>query len=307
LNESAASSLAGALLSWHERHGRAQLPWRTERTPYRTVVSEFMLQQTQVERVVPIFERFVAAFDSFAALAAAPRAEAVRLWRGLGYNSRAVRLHRLAIVVCDRFAGSLPRDEATLLTLPGVGPYTARAILAFAFDADVVALDTNIRRVVHRACFGLEYPPLARDDELDARATRLLPPGRGFAYNSALMDLGATVCTSRTPRCLVCPLLHGCAAAPVDGAQLADLAARHARPRSPQQRIPFERSTRFVRGRIIDRLRLLGPHERVSLLELGRDLEATVENLESGVLLNILHKLASDGVVEQDGAGVRLA
>ena len=137
------------------------MPWRTDRAPYRIAVSEFMLQQTQVERVIPIFERFVHAWPDFAALAAASQADVVRAWKGLGYNSRAVRLHKLARAVCERYAGVLPSAQPELLALPGIGPYTARAIAAFAFDADVAAIDTNVRRIVHRTQLGIEWPPLA--------------------------------------------------------------------------------------------------------------------------------------------------
>lgn len=301
-----AESFGDALLKWYALHGRGHLPWRTERSPYRTVLSEFMLAQTQVDRVVPAFRRFVAEFDSFANLAAAAQAEVVRAWCGLGYNSRAVRLHQLTVAVRDRFGGALPRDEATLRTLPGVGKYTARAILAFGFDADVVAIDTNIRRVMHRVRFGLEYPRLASDAQIDEAATELLPRGHGHEFNSALMDLGATVCTARAPKCLVCPLRSLCAAAPIDRARVAQLAAIHARPRGLQERIPFQKTTRFARGRIIDRLRALAPDQAISLLELERDL-AQFDTIDAAMLPNIVSRLAADGVVACDDAGVRLA
>ncbi|MBD5636034.1 MAG: A/G-specific adenine glycosylase, partial [Candidatus Eremiobacteraeota bacterium] len=142
-------------------------------------MSEFMLQQTQVERVVPIFERFVAAWPNFAALARASQADVIRAWKGLGYNSRAVRLHKLARAVCDSYGGELPSDEIRLRELPGIGPYTARAVAAFAFDASVAAIDTNVRRIVHRTQLGLEWPPLANAAELDALATELVPHGLG--------------------------------------------------------------------------------------------------------------------------------
>src|SRR5262249_2289312 len=140
---------ARSLLTWHGAH-RRELPWRTQRSPYRVLVSEFMLQQTQVDRVVPIFARFLALFPTIDALAAAPPGEVIRAWRGLGYNSRAVRLQAVARVVCARHAGELPRDLSELLALPGIGPYTACAIRAFAYDEDEVALDTNVRRVAAR-------------------------------------------------------------------------------------------------------------------------------------------------------------
>ncbi len=139
-----------------------------------------------------------------------------------------MRLHRLAKAVVERYGGRLPRDEAALRALPGIGPYTARAVRAFAFDADVLAVDTNVRRIVHRTQYGIEWPPRATETELDAAGTALLPPGQAYAFNSALMDLGAMVCTARAPKCLLCPLQSVCAAAPLEPDGLAKLAARHA-------------------------------------------------------------------------------
>jgi A/G-specific adenine glycosylase len=299
--------IAPDLIAWFERHGRSRLPWRTDRDPYRIVVSEFMLQQTQVDRVVPIFERFVGAWPSFASLAAASQADVIRAWQGLGYNSRAVRLHGLARAVCERYGGVLPRAEAHLRELPGVGPYTARAIAAFAFDADVVAIDTNVRRIVHRTQLGLEWPPLANDAELDLLAASLVPKGAGYAFNSALMDLGATVCGARAPKCLLCPLQRCCAAAPVDGAALARLATRHARARGPQERLPFERTSRYVRGRVVDRLRALPAGARISLLDLHAELEPLLTHHDREGLARIVSGLVREGVVDESVTGVCLA
>ena len=299
-------SFAPTLLAWFARHGRSGLPWRTNRDPYRIVVSEFMLQQTQVDRVVPLFEAFVASWPSFEALAGATQADVLRAWRGLGYNSRAIRLHRLAKAVVTEYGGMLPRDEASLRALPGVGAYTARAVAAFAFDADVVAHDTNIRRILHRTQYGLEWPPLATAAELDAMAAALVPHGQGFAFNSALMDLGASVCSARAPKCLICPLQRLCRAAPVDPASLARLSAEHASPRSPQERLRFEQTSRFVRGRVIDRLRALPPGERISLLDLHRELAPTLPHHDAGAIDGILTTLARDGIIDHDPAGLRL-
>ena len=253
-----------ALLAWYREHGRAHLPWRQTRDPYRVLVSEFMLQQTQVDRVLPLYEAFVDAFPSFEALAAAESGDIVRLWRGLGYNSRAVRLHALARAVVERHGGTLPSDRDALLALPGIGPYTASAIRAFAFELDDVALDTNIRRIAHRTGYGLEYPPLANDAELDLRARISLLPGTAHDWNSAMMDVGATICGARAPKCLICPLRESCVAAPIDAAHLAALAGK-SRKKSPQESIPFERTTRFLRGRIIDCLRDVARGESIGM------------------------------------------
>ena len=305
---SPARPIAPALLAWFARNNRATLPWRVDRAPYRIVVSEFMLQQTQVDRVVPLFEAFVARWPTFDALAAASQADVVRAWRGLGYNSRATRLHALARTVCDVHAGDLPRDEATLRTLPGIGPYTARAIAAFAFDADVVAIDTNVRRIVHRTQFGIEWPPRAAPAALDDVATALVPAGDAFAFNSALMDLGSSLCTARAPKCLLCPLQPVCSAAPIDAASLAALASAHAAPRSPQERLKFEETDRFVRGRVIDRLRALPPAEAVSMLDLHAALvpALSANHRAFDAFAAVVARLERDGIVEADDAGVRL-
>ena len=261
------------------------------------LVSEFMLQQTQVDRVVPLFEAFVARFPSFESLAAASQADVVRAWQGLGYNSRALRLHRTAKAVCDLHGGSLPGDEDALRALPGIGAYTARAVLAFAFDADVVAADVNVRRIVHRARLGFEHPPGASAGELDALALEALPRGRAFAFNSALMDLGATVCGARSARCLVCPLRDDCAAAPIDPVRLAEASRAKARSGGPQERLPFEATTRFVRGRVLDALRALGPGEAISLLDLDERLAPMLAAHEPGAVGRAVAALQRDGLV----------
>jgi A/G-specific adenine glycosylase len=261
-------AITDRLLEWYASFGRAALPWRTTRDPYYTLVSEFMLQQTQVDRVVPKFEAFVARFPDFAALAAAGLDEVIRAWQGLGYNSRAVRLQGVARAVVDRFGGAMPCDRDELQSLPGIGPYTSAAIRAFAFDIDDAPVDTNIRRIMHRLFYGLEYPPRATAAELDVRARECVPPGNAHDWNSALMDLGATICTARAPKCMLCPLAALCEATPVDAAALDTARRANAKPRSPQSAIPFEQTTRYARGRIVDRLRALDPGQRISLLDL---------------------------------------
>jgi len=298
---------ATLLLDWFTRNGRADLPWRRNRDPYHIVVSEFMLQQTQVERVVPLFEAFVKRWPSFAALEAASRSDVLRAWRGLGYNSRAVRLHRLAQTVVAGHGGVLPRDETVLRALPGIGSYTARAVRAFAFDADVLAVDTNVRRIMHRTQYGIEWPPRATALQLDAAGAALIPSAQGYAFNSALMDLGATLCTARAPRCLLCPLQSVCAAAPLDAVTLAALAKQHAPERGPQERLRFESTTRYVRGRVIERLRALPESERISFLDLYDDLAPALAHHDADAVAEIVKRLEADGVLETSNAGVRLS
>ncbi len=264
-----------------------------------------MLQQTQVDRVLPKYEVFLERFPDVWALARASTADVLRTWKGLGYNSRAVRLKQIAQAVCERFGGVMPSDEETLRTLQGIGPYTVAAIRAFAFDCDDAALDTNVRRVTHRVMYGLEHPPAVTAAALDAKACSLVPNGRGHDWNSAMMDLGATICTARAPKCLLCPLQPACAAAPVDAVKLEQARAAHSRRRSPQEAIPFEQTTRYARGRIIDRLRELPAGQRISLLDLHEDVTChigrTPEELE-----HLVKALERDGLLTLRGKAVAL-
>lgn len=292
------------LLAWYDVHGRSTLPWRTSRDPYCIIVSEFMLQQTQVDRVVAAYQRFIAAYPTFEALAGASRADVVRAWKGLGYNMRAVRLHELACVVVARHAGVMPSDLDALRALPGIGPYTAAAVRAFAFEIDDVAVDVNLRRVVHRLCFGLEHPPKANAKQIDDTARTLLPHGRAHDWNSAMMDLGATICTARSPKCANCPVRAACAAAPFGEAEIArtSQARLAAKRQGPQSRLPFTQTRRYVRGRILDRLRELAP----GAVMRTADLVASVDLERRYSLDEILDGMERDGLVTRDLGGIRL-
>ena len=271
------------LLDWYAGHQR-DLPWRREPSPYRTVVSEIMLQQTQVDRVAPTFEAFVARFPSFEALAAASRGDVIRSWAGLGYNRRAVHLHELARAVVERFGGQLPADRATLLQLPGVGAYTAGAILSLAFGQDEPAMDTNVRRVIGRYQ-GDERPASVAD-----AAARLGPAGRASDWNQALMDLGATICLSRRPRCLMCPIRAGCASA---GRVDVDR-------KGPRREAPFETSMRYYRGRFLDELRALPAGGSAPLTELAARLAASGVADPSAGWETVSRDLARDGLARVD-------
>jgi A/G-specific adenine glycosylase len=181
-----------ALLAWFAEHGR-DLPWRRTRDPYAILVSEIMLQQTQVARVLERYPAWLERWPTPAALAAAPAADVLRAWSGLGYNRRALNLQNAARRVVE--LGEFPREIAELERLPGIGPYTARAIACFAFGAQVTALDTNVRRVLERALGTTDVVP---------------PPGLAWEWNQALFDLGAQVCLARIPRCDRCPLAGAC-------------------------------------------------------------------------------------------------
>ena len=185
---------------------RRDLPWRRTRDPWRILVSEVMLQQTQVERVVPYYARFLSAFPTAPECAAARPADVVRLWSGLGYNRRALHLHRTAAMVTRDHGGRLPRDDDALRALPGVGTYTARAVRAFAIGEDVAASDTNGVRVLARCVAG---NPLTVAEAM-ALGDRLVPAGGAWEFNQAMFDLGATVCTASSPDCPRCPVRRQC-------------------------------------------------------------------------------------------------
>jgi A/G-specific adenine glycosylase len=206
------SPLAERLLEWYERNAR-QLPWRGHPDPYAVWVSEIMLQQTRVETVIPYFTAWMARFPSVAALAAASQQEVLSAWEGLGYYSRARNLHRAAQILVAEYGGVLPRDPEALRRLPGIGRYTAAAIASIAFGADLPALDGNIRRVLARI-FDLRLPAKspAGERRLWDLAAENLPLGRAGDYNQALMDLGAAICTPRSPACPSCPLAGLCQA-----------------------------------------------------------------------------------------------
>ena len=206
------AAMVGDLRRWHQPY-RREMPWRSTRDPYRIWVAEVMLHQTQVRTVIPYYGRFLAAFPTLEDLAAAPLDGVLKAWEGLGYYARARNLHAAAQQVVDRFGGQLPRTAAALLELPGVGEYTAGAILSIAFGQDYPVVDGNVSRVLCRVFNIDEAPsrgPVRR--KLWWLAESLLPPGRAGDFNQAVMDLGATVCTPRSPRCGDCPLGNDCQA-----------------------------------------------------------------------------------------------
>ncbi len=193
-----------ALLGWGEV-SRRDLPWRRTRDPWAILVSEVMLAQTQVTRVIPKWESFLARWPNPARCAAAPVGEVIAAWSGLGYNRRAVFLHGAAVAIATNHRGVVPADRAALMALPGVGPYTARAVQAFAFDQPVGVVDTNAARVLARAVAGHRLEGRAVQ-ELADRMVPAQPAGSGWAWNQAMLDLGAGICTARRPACHSCPL-----------------------------------------------------------------------------------------------------
>ncbi|MBK8275682.1 MAG: A/G-specific adenine glycosylase [Nitrospira sp.] len=196
------------LLKWYGEHGR-DLPWRKTSDPYHILVSEVMLQQTQVDRVIPKYQEFLKRYPSFEDLAEAPVADVKKTWYPLGYNVRPERLHGIACETVERYGGKLPSDAEELLSFKGIGRYTAGAIRSFAFNEDAPILDTNVIRVLHRV-FVAEGDPKAQKTMLWELSEVLIPPRKGYDFNQAIMDFGAMVCTARDPYCLLCPMKSFC-------------------------------------------------------------------------------------------------
>lgn len=295
------ADLQQRLLDWYRANAR-DLPWRRTRDPYRILVSEVMLQQTQVDRVIPKYQEFLRHFPTIEALATAPTADVIRVWSGLGYNRRAINLQRTAQAVVARHGGVMPEDLDALQALPGIGPYTAGAIACFAFEQDVGFVDTNIRRVLHRLFFGPELPEAsATARELRDLAGRVIPPGEGYQWNQAIMELGAVQCTARKPACLTCPLAVHCRAYPQIQTVLAE--RRDGARRSREE--PFEGSNRYYRGRVVEALRGLNNGEALDLTSLGPTVREDFSSEHLHWLAGIVDGLRQDGLAEiaEDAAG----
>ncbi len=237
------------LLRWYRKHGR-DLPWRRTRDPYRILVSELMLQQTQVVRVLPKYRQFLRFFPSIKALSRATPGTVIRRWQGLGYNRRALWLHRIARIIMNDHNGRFPRDYDTLRSLPGIGDYTARALRVFAFGAQEPVIDVNVRRVLART---MRMSPLSVSADI---ARDILPRGKAYEWHQALMDVGSMFCTARDPECASCPLSRGCLSSgkvrPQPSAAARKEPSRHGIPR------------RIYRGRVLkaltDRSPMSGAH-----------------------------------------------
>lgn len=277
------------LRAWYRGHAR-DLPWRGTRDPWAVLVSEAMLQQTQAQRVAERYPGFLARFPTPAAMAAAEPADVLAQWAGLGYNRRAVALHATATAVVERHGGVVPREVAALEALPGVGPYTARAVRAFAFDAPAAPVDTNISRVLARLVAGAPRSRRQAQTLADELAPRYAPG----EWASALMELGATVCTARRPSCHVCPVAGDCAWVGAPGTEDPAAASGH-RPR-PQG--AFDGSDRQARGRLVEALRR-GPVAEAALPGIaGVDDPARLERLVA--------RLVADGLARRQGGELRL-
>jgi A/G-specific adenine glycosylase len=280
-----------AILEWYDANGRS-LSFRATRDPYAILVSEAMAQQTQAARAGEAWTRFMRRFPTVHALADARPADVLRAWQGLGYNRRAVALWRAARVIVEEHDGVVPSDVGALEALPGVGPYTARAVAAIAFGRPVGALDTNVRRVLGRMVLG--DPNAAPRQELQRLADATVPVDRAGDWTHAAMDVGAAFCRPARPDCAQCPARRWCryaaSSATASGAY-RDSATRPRRPPDP----PFPTTSRWLRGRILDRLRAASDAVWVAL-------EAPVGAHDADAVTNAARALAREGLIELDGS-----
>ncbi|QMV22731.1 A/G-specific adenine glycosylase [Streptomyces sp. SCUT-3] len=285
----AAGLLHEPILDWFEENAR-DLPWRRpEAGPWGVMVSEFMLQQTPVSRVLPVYEQWTARWPTPAALAADPPGEAVRAWGRLGYPRRALRLHAAATAITETHGGEVPEDHAALLALPGVGEYTAAAVASFAFGQRHAVMDTNVRRVFARAVTGVEYPANATTAAERRTAHALLPDDEATAarWAAATMELGALVCTARSPQCARCPVLAHCSW------RLAGSPPHDGPPRRGQT---YAGTDRQVRGKLLAVLReATGPVPQAALDAVWDEPVQRARALDG---------LVADGLVEPVADGV---
>jgi A/G-specific adenine glycosylase len=290
-----------AILAWFDARGRS-FPFRGVTDPYAILVSEAMAQQTQIARASERWTTFMARFPTIEALAAAAPAEVLREWRGLGYNRRAINLWRAARAVVEEHGGRLPHDIESLERLPGIGPYTARAVAALAFGRPVGAVDTNVRRVLSRMA-GARAPLAPRD--LQALADDAVPPDRPGDWTHALMDIGATVCKPSRPDCPGCPAREWCgyareAANAGMGTGPATAQPAAATPRRARRAPAFRSTSRWLRGRLLDHLRDGADHDWVGV-------PTALGEHETEAVDRALVALERDGLVERHPTDRRLA
>ncbi len=271
-----------SLLRWYDRSAR-DLPWRHTTDPYAIVLSEIMLQQTQVDRVIDKYLLFLSTFPTLDSLAEARRSDVIRAWSGLGYNRRAVRLHELARRVRDDHQGLLPRSITLLEQLPGIGRYTSHAVAAFAYHEPVAVVDTNAERVLSRL-----FPRERQRMTIWDLAWTVLPRRSSYRWNQGLMDLGAGVCTARTPRCTLCPVVRHC-----PSAHRVSAAVRVQRREPSRDGLP----NRIYRGRIIEALRRA--QRPIRLERLGSIIKQPFRSSDLPWLRKLLNGLESDWLIRQ--------
>ena len=281
------SEMRKELYVWFKKNGRHELPWRKTKNPYQILVSEIMLQQTQVERVKPHWKNWITKWPNIKALASAPRGEVIHAWSGLGYNRRSVNLHRTAQHIESQYNSKVPIDENILRELPGIGPYTAAAISCFSANKKTRPADTNITRVIARAFLGLQnsYPDTKK---MIQKQLAELEPNQNFRkHYLALMDLGAVICQSRSPSCDLCPWQSKCHWLERGKPFLQT---------SKKQSQPFTSTARYARGRIVD-------HLRTNSTRTTNEIRHLLPSNHKGHTSIYLEALAKEGLIEKNKKG----
>ncbi len=276
------SKIQKHLLWWYRKNARP-LRWRKTKDPYRILLSEVMLQQTQVSRVQLKYPEFLRQFPNFASLAQARTSDVIRAWSGMGYNNRALRLQQIARCVIDKYGGRLPQNIETLQQLPGIGRYTANAIACFVFGLQTAAVDVNVQRVLSRL-----FPRRTQSADIWELAEWMLPKGKAYDWNQALMELGGIICTLTNPHCLECPLKQYCPSAfrTVNQKKSAD--------RKVQTIIP----NRIYRGRIVAALRTMASNRSIEANRLAKTVKPDYSIRQKKWLNKLLTGLLRDGLIQ---------
>lgn len=296
-------SVAATLLRWYRQHGR-DLPWRRTRDPYRILVSEIMLQQTQVDRVKQYYRAWLKQFPTWKKLATATNAQVIHAWAGLGYNRRALTLRDVARHVVEN---GLPTTEAGWLTIKGIGPYTAAAVSAFAQQQRTLPIDTNIRRVLGRLLLGKPFPTLADDERLRSKTDTFLPR-RGAYYDvpQAIFDLATSICT-KNPACAVCPLRRNCKAAKLFVSGKVEIPRRSIAVGNERRHRNKPYPDRIYRGRILKIVRERGERGQVGLWAIGPLVDPHFDKqLDQKWIEAMVDRLANDGLVSRIGKNITL-
>lgn len=296
------------ILEWYTYNQRT-LPWRTNNGPYHVLVSEFMLQQTQVPRVIEKFKEFMERFPALQDLAHASKAEVIEAWSGLGYNRRALLLHKFAQEVCEKYDGIIPSSKEQLQELPGMGPYTTGAILSFAYNLSEPAIDVNIRRIYLRFFQGKDQGlPMSKkeEQELYQLAKQTIPTHKSAEFHSALMDFGSLVCTRNAPSCPDCPLQKSCAFFPLYKHKKEEVLFVMEKKKEQGitengRHIP----NRIFRGRIVEFARKNSGKE-ILIDDLGKMIKKDYKKKDGAWLLSLLEKLQGDGLLDYQMSNPRI-
>lgn len=282
------------IVHWYKKFGR-NLPWRHTHDPYRIVVSEVMLQQTQVDQIIARYQRWLKRFPTIQALAKAPITTVLKEWSGLGYNRRALALHRLAQTIAQEQQGKFPTTETDLIALPGIGPYTARAVQSFAYQQPVAVVDTNVKRVLGRVFLGYKTLAKERDNpSLFWALTERVVPRRGitaYQFNQGIMDIGATICTAKQPKCHSCPLRSICKSYPEILTASSEQLRVKTKRLEPQY---FGQPRRIWRGRI---LAILLKKPNTTIPQLGKQLQADWNDERREWLEEVVKTMKKDGLI----------